>query len=101
MKSRTEGPLNPFTLSGTSPPESKQDSVQEQENCDISRASFFENSDSKLLTVDELARLLSVPRKTIYGWIYRGRIKPLKIGPRLIRFDKDYIARWILTKGES
>ena len=52
----------------------------------------------KLLSVDQLASMLGVPKKTIYGWIYRGLIESVRIGPRLIRFDSEYIARWILIK---
>ena len=52
----------------------------------------------KLLSVDQLALMLVVPKKTIYGWVYRGILEPIRVGPRLIRFDSEYIARWILKK---
>jgi excisionase family DNA binding protein len=61
---------------------------------------FHNKIDSKLLTVDQLASQLSVPKKTIYGWIYRGVLQPIRVGPRLIRFDSEYIARWLLKNGE-
>ena len=62
----------------------------------------FENRIAKkLLTVDELALKLGVSGKTIYGWIYRGLIKPIKVGPRLVRFNENEVEQWISKNGDS
>jgi excisionase family DNA binding protein len=39
-----------------------------------------------LLTVSDLARILSVPKSSIYRWSAAGKIPTLKVGA-LIRFD--------------
>ncbi len=49
-----------------------------------------------LLTMDELAEILKVSKKTIYGWIYRNKIIPQRIGG-LLRFHTEYIKEWIST----
>ena len=41
-----------------------------------------------VLTVDEVARRLSVPKATLYGWRYKG------IGPRGHRVGKHLRYRW-------
>jgi excisionase family DNA binding protein len=65
---------------------------------------FFDNLKNcgRLLTIRELADILKVSKRTIEGWVYRRKIESIKIGPSLIRFDPEYVARWILQrKGES
>ena len=56
---------------------------------------LFNNLIEDLISVDDLARILKVPKKTIYGWIYRKKIIPIKIGPRLLRFKRSYIDQWV------
>ena len=46
------------------------------------------NSDSKYLTVDDVAALMKVSIKTVYDWCSRGYLPCLKFG-RLVRIDKD------------
>lgn len=55
----------------------------------------------KLITVKELSEMISVPPKTIYGWIYRGIIQTVRVGQRLIRFDLDYINQEFLQKKDE
>ena len=55
----------------------------------------------KLLTVEDLSFKLGVSKKTIYGWIYRGLIKPIKVGPRLVRFEPKEVEQWISNQGDS
>ena len=63
---------------------------------------IFDNKIQELLTLDDLSKLLKVPKKTIYGWIHRRKIIPFRLGPKLIRFERSYIDRWISSqKGES
>ena len=62
---------------------------------DIPRA---RQSDSSLLTVNDLARLLRVPRGTIYAWRTRGEgPKGLRIG-RHVRFRLEDVEAWLRTR---
>ena len=54
-----------------------------------------------LLTVDDLVIIFQVPRKTIYSWIYKGNLKAIKLGPRLVRFSVKEVERWIFKEGNS
>ena len=56
---------------------------------------LFKNLIEDLISVDDLSKILKVPKKTIYGWIYRKKIIPIKIGPRLLRFNRSYIDQWV------
>ena len=56
---------------------------------------LFENRE-QLLSINQLADHLTVSPKTIYGWIYKGLIPFVRIGPRVIRFDRRKIDEWIL-----
>ena len=50
---------------------------------------------TELLTTEELAAFLKVPRATIYGWRYEGGGPPcLKIG-RHLRFRVADVERWL------
>jgi len=88
---------------------SPNDSAQKRENVMVNSNSsmtekviegtFFENPDAQeLWSVSKLAKRLTVSRKTIYGWVYRGLIKPERIGPRLIRFTQETVERWLQTE---
>ena len=41
----------------------------------------------ELLTVDEVARRLSVRPRTVQAWYRAGRIPTVKISPKVVRFD--------------
>lgn len=49
---------------------------------------------SKLLTIQEVSELLKVKVSTLYDWIYRKKIRYVKIG-RLVRFYEDDIANFL------
>lgn len=49
---------------------------------------------SKMLTPEEVAALLGFKVKTIYNWVYLGRIPHSKIGGRP-RFDEAVIREWM------
>ena len=51
----------------------------------------------KLLTVDELAEVLSVKRSTIYQWRHLGLIPYIKVG-RFVRFRETDIQKWLQSK---
>ena len=40
----------------------------------------------KLMTIDELSALWSIPKATLYNWVNQGRLPYVKLG-RLLRFD--------------
>jgi len=51
----------------------------------------------KLLTVDELAEVLSVKKSTIYQWRHLGLIPYIKVG-RFVRFREKDIQRWLSSR---
>lgn len=57
-------------------------------------------SESKFLTIQELADELQVPVKTIYDWRYR-RVGPpgIKVG-RSIRFRRTDVDKWLAAHKE-
>lgn len=40
----------------------------------------------RLITIDELSVLWSVPKATLYNWVYQNRLPYVKLG-RSLRFD--------------
>ena len=54
----------------------------------------------KLLTVKELARILAISEKTIYGYVSRNMIPYLKIQSS-VRFRPKHIARWLTCNDVS
>jgi excisionase family DNA binding protein len=61
----------------------------------VSLADRVESTDHAL-TADELARLLSVARVTIFKLAKAGRIPSFRIGT-CVRFDPHAVARWLRT----
>jgi excisionase family DNA binding protein len=53
----------------------------------------------ELLTIDEAAEYLRVGKRTIYNWIYRGKIKPIKLGG--IKFQQNYLDELIRKSQKS
>ncbi len=51
----------------------------------------------KLLTIDELAVILTVKKSTIYQWVHLGLIPRIKVG-RLLRFKEGDIEEWLASK---
>jgi len=51
----------------------------------------------KLLTIDELAKVLSVKKSTIYQWVHLGLIPYIKVG-RLLRFKEGNIQKWLISR---
>ena len=48
----------------------------------------------QLLTIDELSKVLSLKKKSVYDLVYTKRIPYTKIGNRL-RFRDDLIQSWV------
>ena len=46
-----------------------------------------------LLTKDELAKLLNVHPRTINAWMAARRIPFVRVGPRMVRYDKHAVER--------
>jgi len=40
----------------------------------------------------EFAERFGVSRDTVYRWIDEGRLKPVRIGPRMLRFTEEQVA---------
>lgn len=47
-----------------------------------------------MMTVQEVVELLGVHQQTIYEWVWKGKIPPIRIGAR-IKFDPHAIANWL------
>jgi excisionase family DNA binding protein len=48
------------------------------------------DNDTKLIDIDELSRRLSIPKGTLYNWVYLRRIPFIKAG-RSLRFDAEEV----------
>lgn len=60
------------------------------------RLSLFENRMLEhYLSVKEVSKLFGVPEKTVRNWVYKKILSPIKLGPRLIRFKKSDIEKWV------
>lgn len=61
----------------------------------------MENTQSDILTVDEAAELLKIPRSSVYKLAQQGKIPAKKVG-RHWRFHRQTIVDWIRdTKSSS
>ena len=57
--------------------------------------------DDQLLSIDELARYLAVPPKTLYAWRTRGAGPPgFRVG-RHVRYRWTDVQAWILQRVEA
>jgi|GEM_PF-5680629 excisionase family DNA binding protein len=57
------------------------------ENCETEGSKFA--AFPQLFKVSEVARLLDVHRKTVYDYIYAGKLKCCKLGRRSIRITRE------------
>ena len=48
-----------------------------------------------LMNYQETAEMLSVKLGTLYAWVCERKIPHIRLGTRLIRFDRSEIERWI------
>jgi excisionase family DNA binding protein len=51
-----------------------------------------------LLDYHAAARLLGIPRGTLYAWVSEGRVPHLRFSHRMVRFDPDELEAWIDAK---
>ena len=54
----------------------------------------MENTQSEILTVEEAAELLKIPRSSVYRLAQRGKIPGQKVG-RHWRFHRETLINWI------
>lgn len=52
------------------------------------------NKPNEVMTVDELAAYLKIPKSTLYKLVREGQIPSQKVG-RHLRFRKETIDRWL------
>jgi excisionase family DNA binding protein len=50
---------------------------------------------TRLLTAEEVAQVLKVPRRRVWAMSRRGEIPTVRIGPHGLRFDEADIEAWI------
>ena len=59
------------------------------------------NTAERLMTVTELAEMLSVPVTTLYGWRSRGEGPPgYRIG-RHVRYRREAIETWLASRADQ
>ena len=51
----------------------------------------------RLLTIDQVAEVLSVKKSTVYQWVHQELIPYIKLGS-LLRFEEQDIEKWIISK---
>ena len=52
----------------------------------------------KLLTIEELSKILGIKKATIYSWTSKKRIPYIKLSNGILRFRESEIQEWILKK---
>ena len=51
-----------------------------------------------LMTYEETAALLGVPKGTLYSWVFERRVPHVRLGPRLVRFSRKALAEWVAER---
>lgn len=51
--------------------------------------------DDSMLTYRQVAVALGVPVGTVYAWVHNGAIPHVRLGPRLVRFSRASVQRWL------
>jgi excisionase family DNA binding protein len=57
-----------------------------------------DGSSDRLLTADEVAGILGVPRSLVYSLVRSGEMPAVRIGERYIRFRSQALLRWIESR---
>jgi excisionase family DNA binding protein len=52
-------------------------------------------SDKPLITYQEAARILGLPRGTLYALVHQNRIPHIRLGKRLVRFDENRLREFV------
>lgn len=53
------------------------------------------DDNKKLLTYDDVAREYGFNPSTLRVWVVRRRIPFVRLGPRMVRFERAALERWI------
>jgi len=53
-----------------------------------------------LLTISEVCQLLKVSKRTVQRWSKNGRLRPIRLSSRIIRFKKSDIERFLKSHDE-
>lgn len=48
-----------------------------------------------LLTVKQVCKMLKITKMTLYNWEKSGKIKRIKMGDRIVRYEKSEIERFL------
>ena len=72
----------------------------------LSRYLKINTMENKLLTIADVMSLTGLSRATIYMEVYKSKILGeglpyKKFGPRLLRFDRDELLRWMDTRSQT
>lgn len=59
------------------------------------------DTDTKILTKHQVAKLLQVNERTIDDWAKNRGLPRLKLGGATIRFDRDVVLKWALAQTEG
>ena len=62
--------------------------------------SAFDIPEKRLFRPDEVAKMLDVSLPTIYRWCESGKIGFIRIGPRLMRIERECVIRVIRVDDE-
>jgi excisionase family DNA binding protein len=55
----------------------------------------------QLLTVDQVAEMLQVPKATLYGWRYHHQGPPgIKVG-RYVRYRRQAVDKWLIDNEQK
>jgi len=49
----------------------------------------------EFITYQEAAEIIGVPQGTVYSWVSLKKIPHLRFGPRLVRFSRQELQKWI------
>lgn len=60
----------------------------------VTFTTYRQNTESKLLTVEEVAQLLRVPISWVYGRSRKNAIPVIRLGKKYIRFNAEEILAW-------
>lgn len=60
-----------------------------------------QSTPTPLLTAEQVAALLQVPKKTVYDWAAAGRLPGVVRLGRLLRFNEAAVAAWLAAGGTA
>ena len=52
-------------------------------------------SDKPLITYQQAAKILGLPRGTLYALVHQNRVPHVRLGKRLVRFDEDRLREFV------